>query len=123
MELMYDLPLPIPYQYVVFILTNLPQVPVLFDTAPEDMIPNTPEENALGAYMRDAFATFAKNPSEGLLSFGENGQGWPKYDPEGNTLVRLGYKNRTGPNLAKGEKYDSMCITHTALHPLWRMTV
>lgn len=87
------------------------------------MIPNTPEENALGAYMRGAFATFAKNPSEGLLSYGESGQGWPKYDPEGNTLVRLGYKNRTGPNLTKGEKYDRMCITHTALHPLWRMTV
>lgn len=94
------------------------QVPVLFDTAPEEAIPNTPEEDRVGSYMRNAFAAFAKDPVAGLLSYGE---GWPRYDPERNTLIRLGYRNRAGPNLTKGRRYDTLCVAHSALRALHRM--
>lgn len=95
------------------------QVPVLFDTAPEEAIPNTPEEDRVGSYMRGAFAAFAKDPAEGLLSYGE---GWPRYHPERDTLVRLGYMNRPGPNLTKGRRYDTLCVAHNAIHALYRMS-
>lgn len=95
----------------------------MFDTVPEDIIANTPDENALGSYMRGAFAAFAKDPSEGLLTYGKENEGWPKYDPNGKTLVRLGYNKMSRPNLAKGKHYDTLCLLHTAIHALWRRSM
>ena len=88
------------------------ELPILFDTAPSgNGIPaNSPAEVAIGSYLRGAWAAFAKDPVNGLKSYGGgNGTGWPTYDPVGNSLVRLGFANLTGPNLALGNSYDAMC--------------
>ncbi|KAG0649049.1 Cholinesterase [Hyphodiscus hymeniophilus] len=58
------------------------EVPVLFDTVPEDPTPTT-EEISIGNYMRGAWAAFAKDPAKGLTTYGE---GWPMYDAGAETL-------------------------------------
>ena len=79
---------------------------VLFGNVDQSAIQNTAEEEAIGKYMRGAWAAFAKDPEKGL-----EGYGWPKYQPMGETLVRIGFENKTGPNLAMGVAYDGDCAT------------
>lgn len=86
-------------------LTAPSQIPQLFKTVNQELVANTPEQNAVGLYMRRALAAFAKNPTVGLQNFG-----WPKYHPLTNSLIRLGYKNRDGPNKAIGDLYDLSCL-------------
>ncbi|KAM0547783.1 hypothetical protein ACHAPJ_010244 [Fusarium lateritium] len=78
----------------------------LFNTVPQSPIPSTLEQVKVGEYLRGAWATFAKDPEEGLLSYEE---GWPKYSSNGDTLVRLAFENRSGRNLAQGNTYDQSC--------------
>lgn len=80
------------------------EIALLFGNVDQDEIANTVEENAIGRYMRGAWAAFAKDPVHGLL-----GYGWPRYVANESTLVRIGYENRTGPNLAVGSFYDRGC--------------
>jgi len=84
------------------------ELPVLFDTPVTGPgIPdNTPEEIAIGKYFRGAWATFAKDPINGLTNYGG---GWPNYEAGGQTLIRLAYQNLTGTNLAQGNMYDTNC--------------
>lgn len=83
------------------------EVPVLFGTVDQSAIANTREEDAVGRYMRGAFVAFAKDPARGLLRY--DGGGWPRYEPDKETLVRIGYENRTGANLGVGTMYDDGC--------------
>jgi cholinesterase len=88
------------------------ELPILFNNTPSGPgIPvGTPQEIAIGSYLRGAWATFAKDPVNGLSTYsGSDGTGWPTYVPGQNTLVRLAYQNLTGPNLAPSEMYDSQC--------------
>ncbi|KAG4435350.1 hypothetical protein IFR05_009173 [Cadophora sp. M221] len=89
------------------------ELPVLFNNPPSGGgIPNDTEaEIAIGSYIRGAWATFAKNPADGLSSYEG---GWPQYVPGENTLVRLAYQNMTGANLALGTMYDGGCKTNFA---------
>jgi carboxylesterase type B len=82
------------------------EVAVLFGNADQSEVCNTREEDAIGRYMRGAFAAFAKDPVRGLLGYRG---GWPRYVPDRKTLVRIGYENRTGANLAVGTLYDGDC--------------
>lgn len=82
------------------------EVEVLFGTVDQSTIPNTRQQDAIGRYMRGAWAAFAKDPVRGLLRYRG---GWPRYVPDEKTLIRLGYENRTGSNLATGTLYDSGC--------------
>ncbi|RYP46574.1 hypothetical protein DL768_007256 [Monosporascus sp. mg162] len=82
------------------------EIGVLFGTVEQDKIPNTAEEDSIGWYMRRAWAAFAKDPVHGLLRCGG---GWPRYVANETTLIRIGYENRTGPNLAIGILYDLGC--------------
>ncbi|KAM0319905.1 hypothetical protein ACHAPQ_010180, partial [Fusarium lateritium] len=75
----------------------------LFDTVPQSPIPSTPEQIKVGDYIRGAWAAFAKDPKEGLLSYKE---GWPKYLSIRETLVRLAFDNQSGRNLVQGNTYD-----------------
>jgi cholinesterase len=86
------------------------EIPLIFNTVPYGTgIPgNIPNETEIGNYIRGAWATFAKDPVNGLKSYGGNG-GWPVYDFGKKTLVRLAYMNYTGPNLALGDQYDAHC--------------
>ena len=82
------------------------EVPVIFDTVPADPDP-TADEISIANYMRGAWATFAKDPANGLSTYGE---GWPTYDASKETLIRLSYNNVTGTNLALPSLYDALCV-------------
>ncbi|KIL93745.1 hypothetical protein FAVG1_02306 [Fusarium avenaceum] len=78
----------------------------LFYTVPQSPIPSILEQVKVGEYLRGAWAAFAKDPKEGLLSYEE---GWPKYLSTGETFVRLAFDNQSGRNLAQGNTYDRAC--------------
>ncbi|KAL0941190.1 carboxylesterase [Colletotrichum truncatum] len=85
------------------------ELPVLFGTVPEAAIKNTPQEVAIGKYLRGAWAAFAKDTKAGLLDYNCHGP-WPQYKPnDENTLNRIGFQNETGSNLAPGGSYDGLC--------------
>lgn len=78
---------------------------VLFGTN-QVVTPNTPDENALGTQLRGMWATFAKDPVNGLNTFMG---GVPRYTAGGNALLRLGLNNTMGLNLAAGNMFDVNC--------------
>lgn len=82
------------------------EVNILFDTVPhgEGIPASMPEEVAFGKYMRGAWAAFARNPARGLKEIG-----WPVYEEEGETLVRLAFRNSTGLNVGDPRTYDTIC--------------
>ncbi|TVY84374.1 Cholinesterase [Lachnellula suecica] len=84
------------------------ELPALFGTFPSGSgVPNsTAEELEIASYIRGAWATFAKNPTDGLSTYQG---GWPTYSPADVTLARIGYNNMTGANLARGNEYDGAC--------------
>jgi cholinesterase len=81
------------------------ELSLLFGTIPPAGIPGIPPptevEYQWGNYIRGAWTRFAKDPERGLNAFG-----WPRWDPEKPTLIRLGYGNCTGPNQASPISYD-----------------
>ena len=58
--------------------------------------------------MMKAWATFAKDPKEGLTKV----MGWPTYDPERPTLISLGGKNSSKIEFVDREVNDAACKTH-----------
>lgn len=77
---------------------------MLFNTIPST-IPATEEQISIGKYIRGAWAAFAKDPTNGLTTYG-----WPRYDPSQDTLIRIAYENITGPNLINPRRYDADCV-------------
>lgn len=67
---------------------------------------DTAEEVAFIKYLQGAWITFAKDPVNGLTTYDG---GWPLYDPEEETLIRLGYEIAVGTNLASPMLYDAGC--------------
>lgn len=67
---------------------------------------STKEENEFESFIQGAWATFAKDPVRGLTVYAG---GWPIYDSVKKSLIRLGYKNRIGANVAFAEQYDAGC--------------
>jgi cholinesterase len=90
------------------------ELPIIFGIPPfgEGIPENTPAELDLMKYIRGAWASFAKDPINGLKG---GNYSWPTYQPGGQNLVRLGYNDTTGSNLALGQLYDSAC---TSLFPI-----
>lgn len=85
------------------------EIAMLFNTLPypTDGIPAPTESQlCLAKYLRGAWAAFARDPRNGLNTYGG---GWPEYDPRTKTLVRLGYNNTIGTNLEQPSLYDSTC--------------
>lgn len=78
---------------------------VLFGTN-QVATPNTPDENAMGIQLRGMWASFAKDPVNGLGAFMG---GVPRYTTGGNALIRLGLNNTMGLNLATGNAFDANC--------------
>lgn len=66
--------------------------------------PDTPAEDAVSKYYQTAWATFAKDPSGGLVKYG-----WPTYDPDAETLVELGLNGTTTAVFNKGVAFDGAC--------------
>lgn len=56
--------------------------------------------------MRGAWATFAKDPVNGLSTYGG---GWPRYSTKKSTLIRLAYDDKVGVNAGIGNEYDDQC--------------
>ncbi|KAH9224015.1 Alpha/Beta hydrolase protein [Leptodontidium sp. 2 PMI_412] len=82
------------------------EIPMAFgaDLDIQNVTGRTTAQEKIGTYMQGAWAAFVKDPERGLKRYG-----WPRYDPEAKTLVRLGYENRTGPNLGDPADYDYTC--------------
>ncbi|KAH8887699.1 alpha/beta-hydrolase [Thozetella sp. PMI_491] len=80
------------------------EVPMVFGTTNFWYGPDTPEEAAWSKYMQAAWVAFAKDPVNGLTNLG-----WPRYDPSGNTLARLGINTSTTPDFVPSNIYDRGC--------------
>ncbi|KAK4245436.1 Alpha/Beta hydrolase protein [Corynascus novoguineensis] len=103
------------------------EVAVLFGAVDQSLIVSTPEEEAVGRYMRGAWATFARDPARGLGRYPlkwksdaksngkEKGEGksklkgWPMYEAGRETLIRLGWEGKAGASLVRGDLYDDGC--------------
>ena len=85
---------------------TLVKLPLLFNTTSVSSSPvaDTAAEVEIGKYFRGAWATFAKEPIDGLT-----GYGWPQYSPNTSSLIRIAFNNQTGPHLAIGSMYDIDC--------------
>lgn len=84
------------------------EILVLFDSfyTGNSMPALTDEEREIGKFMRDAWAAFAMDPRDGLTN-----SGWPRYDPDRKTLVRLAFEDMNGTNLDYPEACDVNCQT------------
>lgn len=75
-------------------------IPMVFGTS--DLLgPDTPTEMGTSKYMQNAWAAFARDPAHGLT--------WPTYDPEADTLIKLGFANSTEAVLGPGNEFDALC--------------
>lgn len=68
--------------------------------------PNTPAEASISTYLSGAWAAFAKDPDTGLS---QRPYGWPRYDADETTLIRLAYNNETTASYALPVTYDIAC--------------
>lgn len=59
-------------------------IPMIFGTS-DLRGSDTPLETATSKYYQSAWATFARDPVNGLVKYG-----WPVFEPQGQTLVKLG---------------------------------
>lgn len=85
------------------------ELPLLFNTLPSG--PGVPgdisNEAEIESYVRGAWATFAKDPVNGLQTFRLGA--WPIYELGKPTLARLAWMNLTGSNLGYRAPYDALC--------------
>ncbi|TDZ30700.1 Cholinesterase [Colletotrichum spinosum] len=87
------------------------ELPVLFDTVPQDAIKSTAQQVAIGKYMRATWSAFAKNTATGLIKLPCHAS-WPLYKPDGsNTLNRIAIGNETDTSLAPSNSYDGLCAS------------
>lgn len=82
------------------------ELPIVFGTASLSPFgPPTAIENQLSAFVQSAWVAFARDPAQGLVNLG-----WPRYNPNTNTLAILGASsNQTGISFTSGESYDFGC--------------
>ncbi|KAI1768747.1 putative carboxylesterase [Hypoxylon sp. FL1150] len=71
----------------------------------QNVLNRTEAQEQVSDYVRGMWAAFAKDPADGLTSYG-----LPTYVPLESTLLRLGYNNATGPNAALPALYDIGCV-------------
>lgn len=74
---------------------------------PEDVsgLPNSENEVDMIQLMQKAWASFARSPESGL----EEELGWPVFDPETESLVRLAFQNDGKATFVKPGVYDAGC--------------
>lgn len=65
---------------------------------------NTVPEEQTSRYIQGAWAAFGRNPKKGLSAYG-----WPEYDSDCPSLVRLGYENQPVPSIVDPDVYDAVC--------------
>ncbi|KAF2036120.1 alpha/beta-hydrolase [Setomelanomma holmii] len=75
-------------------------IPMVFGTS--DLLgPDTATEVAMSKYIQGAWAAFARDPEQGIS--------WPTYDPNADTLVKLGVENNTQAVFGVGDEFDGLC--------------
>ena len=67
---------------------------------------DTPAERSISRYLAGAWASFAKDPAGALSS---PPYSWPRYETNGDTLIRLGYNNETRASYVDPVTYDLAC--------------
>jgi len=82
------------------------EVPIVFGTYNSSVFPFAPTaaEVALSSYMQTAWVAFARDPVNGLNSFG-----WPTYNPSTASLVELGGANPSGAVFSSSIPFDAGC--------------
>jgi cholinesterase len=93
-----------PEEVGAFHASEIPMIFGLYD--PQQPVPSTTGEIDLSDYMQGAWATFAKNPVNGLKTYKD---GWPTYDVNTDSLIRLGFNNATGTFAVNPNTYDFDC--------------
>jgi carboxylesterase type B len=78
-------------------------IPMIFGTS-DLRGPDTAAETAMSKVYQNAWAAFARDPENALDKLG-----WPRYDPEGQTLIKLGVGNSSVTVFGKGNEYDTLC--------------
>lgn len=71
---------------------------------------DTEAERAFAAYLRGAWAAFARDPRRGLADYG-----WPVYSPGEETLVELGGRDGVNASFVRGDEYDQNCASVAAV--------
>ncbi|KAF9889911.1 hypothetical protein FE257_006783 [Aspergillus nanangensis] len=80
-------------------------LPMVFGTASKvSGLPSERKEERFAKYMAAAWVAFARDPEEGLARFG-----WPKFTPDGNTLVGLATGNSTQPRFFRQAEFEQGC--------------
>lgn len=69
-------------------------------------IPSSRAQDKTTRIVQRAWAKFAADPAEGLSRLG-----WPEYDPEEESLVRIAYANRPRVDFVSPTVYDAPCST------------
>lgn len=67
---------------------------------------STPEQQASSKYIQGAWVAFARDPANGLKSYGG---GWPTFSPTANTLVGLAVNNANTATLLDPNVYNAQC--------------
>ncbi|KAI9710999.1 MAG: hypothetical protein M1820_002437 [Bogoriella megaspora] len=70
-------------------------------------IPPSTAERRTTTLMQRAWAVFADDPVQGLSTR----LGWPLYDPDGPSLIRLAFNNNFVPDFVSPQLYDGKCST------------
>ncbi|KAF2014736.1 cholinesterase precursor [Aaosphaeria arxii CBS 175.79] len=81
------------------------EINMVFGTAQDvSGLTNTAAENETIKYMQKAWGTFARDSLNGLQNMG-----WPRFNPNGNTLALLAYNNDPKPKFVNPAVYDAPC--------------
>ncbi|KAF2718525.1 alpha/beta-hydrolase [Polychaeton citri CBS 116435] len=61
-------------------------------------------EELISKYVQHAWAAFGRDPVNGLQE-----HGWPRYDPQSHSLVRLAFQNNASADFVEHSLYDAPC--------------
>ncbi|KAJ6452477.1 carboxylesterase [Mycena sanguinolenta] len=67
-------------------------------------VPNGPKEQGVSLMMRAVWGAFARDPAKGL-----NVAGWPRYDAQKETLVRIAFEDEEEVSFVNPGIYDAPC--------------
>lgn len=77
---------------------------VFGNSAAVNGLPNSVAEDETIRLMQRAWATFTRDPVHGLKELG-----WPEFDPDAASLIRLAYGNEAGATFVRPSVYDATC--------------
>ncbi|KAI9925448.1 hypothetical protein MW887_005829 [Aspergillus wentii] len=81
-------------------------VPMVFGTYNKTTarVPSSAEQVKSSRYIQGAWVAFAKDPQNGLETYG-----WPRYNPDEKTLINLALNNTISAAFSSAKNWDSHC--------------